>query len=168
MRNRFKGLLVSALISFSPQSALSAEEDYSEVLTTTQKFGDWVVRCEKTNKEENSCVMTHKIVAISTGQEVVQANIAMTPEGTLMTLIFPLGVYLPNGVGLEIVDHVKRQFDITFCMSNGCFVNEILDPELINLLRKKESAFLTVYGGADKPIEVPFSIVGFLDAYKKL
>lgn len=145
-----------------------AQTDITEVTTKTMRFGDWQVRCEKRDSQPETCVMNYSIIAKESGVEIVQANFAKQKEGTLMTLILPLGIYLPPGIQLEIKDHKKYAYPITFCSKDGCFVNEIIGEEAVNLLRKKESATLTLAPTNTQTVELPFSINGFLDAYKKL
>ncbi len=145
-----------------------AQTDVVEVTTKTMRYGDWQVRCEQRNSTAESCVMSLKIVAKDSGTELVQANFAKQEQGTLMTLILPLGIYLPTGVLLDIKDHQKFGFPITFCTRDGCFVNEVVSEETVNLLRKKEQATITIAPVAGQTVELPFSINGFLDAYKKL
>ena len=158
------------ILMFAPAFTVNADEqaDYTELLTTTQRYGDWLLRCEQAKGEKKSCVMLQKITAGSSGQEVLQANLAKMEQGTQMTLIFPLGIYLLPGIEVEVVDHDKRNFPITFCSNAGCFVNHILDEEFVELLRQKENAQITVYMLPDQPIVVPFSIAGFLDAHRAL
>lgn len=160
------GLMLGQLPGFV--SMALAQDDYTEILTTSRTIGDWRVSCEIPRGEEKSCVMVQKVYSGNTGMEVLEANIAKTDKGTLMTLIFPLGVYLPAGVELEVIDHIKQQYEINFCLQNGCYVNQILDQQMVDFLRKKEAATITLNRSADQPVSVPFSIVGFLDAYKEL
>ena len=157
---------LTMLILFS--GGVVAQEDYVETLTTSERFGDWILRCEKVKGEKKSCVMTQQIRVGEARQEILQANFAKTEEGTQMTLIFPLGIFLPKGVQIEIVDHLQKNYQITFCNTSGCFVNQLLEPEMIELLRQKEKARMTVYLAPDTPVDVPFSILGFLDAHRKL
>lgn len=112
--------------------------------------------------------MGSSLVDKKTGREIVQANFAKEDRGTLMTLILPLGVYLIPGVTLDIDDGQSATFPISFCTREGCFVNQLVGDELINSLRKKESATLTFASTATQVVALPFSITGFLDAYKKL
>ena len=164
----FIATIVMALLFM--QSAVAIEQtNLKETKITTMTYGDWHVRCEVNNGEDKSCVMTQKIVSQPNGQELIQANIAKTDKGTLMTIIFPLGVYLPSGVILQIDDFDPVTYNILFCTHDGCFVNEVLDKNTLNLLRKKNGATLKLRAGPEREeVTIPFSITGFLDAYKKI
>ena len=154
-------LLVSVAVAVAPDT-------YIEKSQSIAIYGDWQVQCEFENKKQKSCVMMQKILAQSSKQELIQANIAKIENGTLMTLVFPLGIYLPAGIQIQVEDFAPYKFEIPFCTHEGCFVNAYLDKTLLDQLRKKESAKLLLHASADKVVDVPFSIKGFLDAYKAL
>ncbi|NND81659.1 MAG: invasion associated locus B family protein [Gammaproteobacteria bacterium] len=161
----FNFSLLALLLSMGAQAQ---PEEYTEITTSHQRFGDWIVRCEREKGKDKECVMTQQITSQSTGMSVLQANFAKTEQGTQMTLIFPLGIFLPPGVELEVVDHIKANYSVSFCSASGCYVNQILDNEMLEFLRRKEQANITVYSSPDNPVTVPFSIKGFLDAHRKL
>lgn len=158
-------LAVCATVATAP---VYAQKQISENVTTTYQFGDWRVVCEKQNKAKESCVMLQSIVEQTSGREVIQANFAKHKDGYLMTLKFPIGIYLPPGAGLEIVDHKKLVYPFTFCQTSGCFVNEVVNDEVMNLLRKKEAATITFAPNNQGGVTLPFSLKGFFDAAKKL
>ena len=137
----------------------------SELTVTTDTYGNWQVVCEIARGGEKSCVMSQQYHAARSGKRLLQANIARVAGGTLMTLILPLGIDLPAGVVLQIDEFEPHTFAIQFCIEEGCFINEILDPGLLELLRKKESAKLTIKLSSGETVHPPFSIRGFLDAY---
>lgn len=155
---------------------IAAQTDVVETITKSMRFGDWVVRCEQQNQSQADCVMNMQILDKQSGKELVQANFAKHQASkesnqealTLMTLRLPLGIFLPNGMELEIKDHKKFSYDVTFCDRSGCFVNEYVDKEMIDLLRKKEVAMIRFFANNQQIVELPFSISGFLDAYKQL
>jgi invasion protein IalB len=166
MRLGINLLLLGVLLSVSATGV--AQTSVIETVIKTMRFGDWQVRCEKIGDQIESCVMSFNIIDQKSGTEIGQANFAKNDRGTLMTLVLPLGIYLVPGVTLEVKEYQKFNFPITFCTREGCFVNELVSEEFIDLLRKKEAATLTIGSTATQNVELPFSINGFLDAYKKL
>lgn len=157
-----------AAIGLGVSNLSFAQSDISKTVTTVMKFGDWRVQCQQIDSAEESCVMGSSLVDEKSGQEIVQANFAKNENGTLMTLILPLGVHLIPGVKIDVVDGQSEAFPISFCTREGCFVNQLVSKELVDSLRKKESATLTFASTATQLVALPFSIMGFLDAYKKL
>ncbi|NNC98954.1 MAG: invasion associated locus B family protein [Gammaproteobacteria bacterium] len=135
---------------------------------TTDSYGDWQVICETRRGSEKSCVMRQNYLSATSGERLLEVNIAKTEDGTLMTMILPLGIYIPAGVVLQIDDFEPVRFQISFCTESGCFINEILEHGLLELMRKKISAKLTVEINQGVPVHPPLSISGFLDAYRSI
>jgi invasion protein IalB len=164
--NRIKFIVGFGLLLVVESSL--AQQEVTQLVTTVSRFGDWSVRCEQRNSNPESCVMNLSIVEQKSGTELVQANVARESGDTMMTLVLPLGIYLPGGVKLTVKDHGEFQFPISFCSRDGCFVNEVLEQSTVDLLRKKEQASLTIAPSKTQVVELPFSLTGFLDAFKKL
>lgn len=165
-------LLVAALaLSTSAPNAQTADaspQPNSATLIEDQQIGDWIVRCEQPAEQEPICVMTQQVNRPQSEEPLLQANFARNNELTLMTLQLPLGVYLPNGVIIQVDDFKPRKFDIHFCTQQGCYVNLTIDPEFVTLLRKKIGAKITVFRTDQNYIQAPMSLTGFFDAYKLL
>ena len=162
---KFFTRLIYLLVLMSP--AISLAQD-SEITISIKTFGDWVVRCEAEKGGEKSCVMTSQRIDQSSGQRIIQANVAKVEKGTQMTILMPLGVYLPANPVLQVEEFEPNEMEISFCSHEGCYINVILDKELLDLLRKKENAKLTMEMAAGQPLDIPFTLKGFLDAYRAL
>ena len=161
-------LCCNALLLLNSSQVRANEQAGSEYKETTRIFGDWQVRCEQNQESGDSCVMMQDLYSKANGQRVLQANFAKISEGTLMTLILPLGIYLPGGVTIQIEDFEEYRFEIMFCSQEGCFVNSLVPPQLLEWMRRKERARLTVLFKPDQPVDLPYSISGFLDAHRSL
>lgn len=133
-----------------------------------RRIGDWLVRCEVQENADPICVMTQQVNRPNTQDPLLQANFARNDELTLMTLQLPLGVYLPNGVIIQIDDFEARKFDIHFCTQQGCYVNLTLEPDFVSLLRRKVAAKITLFRTDTDSIEGDMSLTGFYDAYELL
>ncbi len=161
-------LILSILIFSLFAGASHAQDKTQQNIVTLMSFGDWVVRCEQVDKSSEPCTMTQKVVNPETKRVMLEANVAKNGNATLLTMVLPLGVYLPAGLELEVVGWEKRQYSYSFCATSGCFINELVDEKMVEVLRKKEKAMVTLYTSKDEKVIVPISIAGFLDAYKKL
>ena len=89
--------LYAALISASVALNSTASAQDSEITISTKSYGDWQVRCEQQKGADKACVMTQQALVQESGQRLMQANIAKQDGTTKMTLILPLGIYLPAG-----------------------------------------------------------------------
>ena len=145
------------------QSTAFAQD--SERTITTKAIGDWNVRCEQVNGGEKSCVMMQQSFAKNSGQRVIQSNIAKVDGGSLMSILLPLGIYLPAGAKIQFDKQEPIKLLISFCDRDGCFVNQKLDTKLLGQLNNSKSAKITIEINKGLPIEVPFSVNGFSDAY---
>jgi invasion protein IalB len=148
------------------QPAAFSQQDQSNI--TSHSYGDWFVRCETANDEPQSCVMSQQVLAKEGDRQLMQINLAKVEQGVLMTAIFPLGIYLPAGTNLQVDELEKTHFSFEFCTERGCFVNQLLSDELVQLLRKKKTAKFTVAASKDSVVYIPMSITGFLDAFAEL
>lgn len=148
------------------QSTLFAQD--SEVTITTKSFDDWQVRCEQTKGADKSCVMTQQAMVQTSGQRLMQANIAKEGGLTKMTLILPLGINLPAGAVLQIDEKNKTNLVIGFCTQTGCFVNMDLDDTLIRAIGNADAVQVNIHIADGKPVSVPFSPKGFLAAHSSL
>jgi invasion protein IalB len=140
----------------------------SEITISIKTFGDWVVRCEQEQGSEKSCVMTSQSIDESSGQRIMQVNVAKVEKATQMTILLPLGVYLPANPVLQVEEFDPHVLEVSFCSREGCYVNMGLNQTLLDLLRKKENATLTMELVAGQKAKVPFTLNGFLDAYRAL
>ena len=156
------------LLCLSANGVVIAQENVTTLTSKTMTFGAWSVRCETVNDDPETCAMTQAVIAPESKQKIFEVNFAKTERGTQMTIVLPLGIHLPNGLILEVVDWDQKDLPISFCTQSGCFVNQLLDDEFVDLLRKKEKAQVMVWTAPDEKATIPLSIDGFLDAFKKL
>ncbi|NNC98929.1 MAG: invasion associated locus B family protein [Gammaproteobacteria bacterium] len=159
-------LLALLLGAFILQPHAFAEE--SEITFTTRSYGDWQMRCEKAKEAEKTCVMTQQAMVQSSGQRVMQANIAIKGQDTLMTLILPLGIYLPGGAVMAIGEEHSIELLINYCNRSGCIVNHALDTRLIRAMGAAEAVTIKIEISDGQVVNVPLSTKGFFDAHRNL
>ncbi len=157
-------LLFISVICF--QSITFAQD--SVITITTKAIGDWNVRCEQIKGGEKSCVMMQQSFAKSSGQRVIQSNIAKVDGGSLMSILLPLGIYLPAGATIQFDEQKPTKFLISFCDRDGCFVNQKVDKKLLGQLKKSKSAKITIEVNEGQVVDVPFSVNGFTAAFDAL
>ena len=146
----------------------TANAQDSEVTITTKSHGDWQVRCEKAKGADKSCVMTQQALVETSGQRLMQANIAKKAEDTLMTLILPLGTFLPAGAVMQIGESDPTNLTISFCAQNGCFVNQTLDDKMLREMNAEATVTVKIQISNGQSVDVPISTKGFTDAHRGL
>ncbi len=147
-----KPLALIALLS-GLWPAFSAAED--------QKFDDWLLKCDKRCAIQQGLQNPEK-PAIQYGIQIVKNQ-----DQYVAAFNFPLGVYLPRGVGIEAGDQ-KGEFPFVVCLPGGCQGMLILNDELINAFKMKKDLKVRFYITGDKPNEIRFSLKGFTSALEAL
>jgi invasion protein IalB len=144
------------------QSTVHAQD--SEVTVSTKSFGDWQVRCE----QDKICVMQQQAIVQDSGQRLMQVNIAVQDDITKMTLILPLGIYLPGGAVMQIDDKDISELEISFCSQAGCVINQDLDRKWLKSLSDSDAAQVKIEFSPGEVVNVPFSTKGFTAAQASL
>jgi invasion protein IalB len=86
----------------------------------------------------------------------------------LMRVLAPLGVLLPNNLGLRVdsVDIGKVSF--VRCLPNGCVAEVIVNDDLMNKLRNGHTATFIIFQTPEEGIGIPVSLKGFGEGFDKL
>lgn len=124
--------------------------------------GNWKLTCE------NRCVISQGLKA-SDSNVLYGITVSRLQEGDAMVaqINLPLGVYLPQGIGLK-VGKVRHESPVTTCLPKGCVAIIKLDRETLDALKKESDLGLRFYLTEKRPKEITFSLRGFDDAYKAL
>ncbi len=156
-------LLFAALavpVAFPPAPRAQGTEE------TSQKFGDWTLKCRGT-AAAGACVLVQDIIFRQSGKRVLNVSIvgAGQKNGYVVAVTAPLGILLPAGLTLVIDDAEAVKFPLRLCNVNGCqgsfpFANDV--KELFYGAQKGQVMFRQPNG---RPLRVNFSLNGFKDAF---
>ena len=143
----FLGLLLSAVVAQAKEEAI----------------GDWRLVCDQ------ACVLAQGLANPDKPGVVYALQVSKIESGkqTLLQLNFPLGVYLPPGLGFSVAN-IKRELPMTVCLPVGCRAILGLDSELLTALKSADKAFVRFYLSEKNPVEIAFSLKGFGEGYNKL
>lgn len=89
-------------------------------------------------------------------------------QARLLRVLAPLGVLLPNGLGLNIDGANIGRVAFVRCLPNGCVAEVVLDDELITKLTTGKSAIFFVFKTPEEGIGIPVSLKGFGDGFAQL
>jgi len=166
---RFVFLLLLPMLSVSIFSvSILASAQTSEVTITTSNFGDWKSRCEQIKGQAKNCVITQQAVVQESGQRLMQANVVSQNSDPKMTLILPLGFYLPAGAKMQIGENSSRELVVNSCIQAGCIVNLDLDGLLVRALTGGDSVHVVIQIKDGQDVKIPLSMTGFRDALQSL
>jgi len=89
-------------------------------------------------------------------------------QARLLRVLAPLGVLLPNGLGLNIDGNNLGFVEFVRCLPNGCVAEVIMDDELISQLSSGSNAIFVVFRTPEEGIGIPVSLSGFGDGFSAL
>ena len=89
-------------------------------------------------------------------------------EADIMRVLAPLGVLLPNGLGLDVDGKDIGRAYFVRCFQDGCYAEVILQGELLETLRNGKTATFIVFQTPEEGIGIPVDLSGFQDGYTKI
>lgn len=127
-------------------------------------YGNWKYSCK-----QGECVIKQGLKDNARPEIIYGSQFQLMREGnnTSMTLLFPLGIYLPPGVGLK-VGNEARDVPMAVCLPRGCEALIVPDPALLDALRNEKSFKVRFYTFTNTPAEIEFSLDGFTEAYEAM
>jgi len=153
----------------TPQGGAEAPPELTE-----RQFKDWLVRCGRPDQQgPEVCEMQQEQVDRQdrTVMAVAVGKVPGSSEVGLLILL-PLGILLPAGVTMRIDDGAEIPLEVQRCERQGCRIERILEPDLLNRLKAGTKA--TVYFEAVDPqgerqrLGVPISLLGFTAALNEV
>lgn len=135
------------------------------------RFGDWELRCEKpTGASSEQCALLQSVVAEDKSNVNLVVIVLKTSDGKgrLLRTIAPLGVLLPNGLGLKIDDTEIGRAGFVKCLPSGCVAEVAMDDKLVEQFRNGRTATFVIYQIPDEGIGLPLTLQGFKDGFAKL
>lgn len=154
---------IAALI-FSAPSILAQEVSPN---SQTEVFADWTVRCG-TYKAGRSCSLQQIQRQSGTSKQVLAIYVRALANEDRMTIVVPLGVFLPAGVDLKIGGELTAQIAFTICRDTGCVAQIPLDEKILAALQSGNAGAAVVRTADGKEIALPISMSGFADAWARL
>ena len=145
-----------------------------QVELTERQIQDWMVRCGRPEgQEQEVCEMQQQqvdsedrtVMAVAVGRVPGTSNVGLL-------ILLPLGILLPAGVTMQIDGGAAIPLEVERCEREGCRIERILEPDLLNRLKAGTKA--TVFFQAVDPqgkrqrLGVPISLLGFTAALNEV
>ena len=135
------------------------------------QYGDWQMSCDTPpGASFEQCALIQNVSAEdqpNVGLSVIVLKTA-DKQARLLRVLAPLGVLLPNGLGLNIDGANIGRVAFVRCLPNGCVAEVVLDDELIGKLTTGKSAIFFVFKTPEEGIGIPVSLNGFGDGFAQL
>jgi invasion protein IalB len=135
------------------------------------KYGDWEIRCETpAGSSAEQCALIQSVVAEDKSNVNLVVIVLKTVDGKsrLLRVIAPLGVLLPNGLGLKIDETDIGRAGFVKCLPTGCVAEVVMDDKLIDQLRTGKMATFIIHQVPEEGIGLPLNLQGFKEGYAKL
>ena len=160
--------IAAGIIALASQSPAIAQQQDGNVRST---HGAWSIVCDKPGGALNEqCIMMQSVVAEDRPEIGLFVAVLRTADGKaeLMRVMAPLGVLLPNGLGLFVDGEDKGRAYFMRCLNDGCWSEVILDDTLKTTLRGGSSATFVVFQTPEEGIGIPVDLSGFGEAFDAL
>ncbi|MCI4660741.1 MAG: invasion associated locus B family protein [Neomegalonema sp.] len=139
-----------------------------------ESHGAWEVRCTEGsgkcyiqqiwNNAEGTPAVAIRISKLAT--PISSGNATIVAMGSVIT---PLGVFLPNGLGLKVDSDTPQVAPFVRCFRLGCVAEPPISDTLIEKFKAGSTATFLVRGNtSEPPIEAPLSLSGFTAAFDAL
>ena len=129
----------------------------------------WITECD--DQEEGSvCSVEHTILLSKTRQRLVTVTFKTEPDAPLPALMIqlPLGLFLPDGVELQIDAQPSQHLPIQTCNDKGCYAGSTVSKEMLASLMAGEGLTVTFRSLTKEVMTVPVPLAGFGPAYQKV
>ncbi|WP_374621001.1 invasion associated locus B family protein [Devosia sp.] len=163
--NRLLASLVAAALAVTASPGAFAQG------VVKAQFGDWQMSCDTPpGASYEQCALIQNVTAEdqpNVGLSVIVLKTA-DKQARLLRVLAPLGVLLPNGLGLNIDGQDIGRVAFVRCLPNGCVAEVVLDDELIGKLSAGQSALFVVFRTPEEGVGIPVSLNGFGDGFAQL
>lgn len=163
------GIMVSTLL-MSALPGVPSAASYAQGIVKSQ-HGDWQMSCDTPpGASFEQCAIIQNVTAENqpnVGLSVIVLKTA-DQQARLLRVLAPLGVLLPNGLGLNINGTDMGRVAFVRCLPNGCVAEVIMDDGLIETLSAGGTAIFVVFKTPEEGIGIPVSLNGFGDGFAAL
>lgn len=166
----FAAVLLTAVLSLNSSSVL-AQTNPGQSGTLRSQHGAWSILCDKpAGAKTEQCALIQNVIAADRPELGLSVVVLKTADNKarILRVLAPLGVLLPNGLGLNIDGKDIGRAYFVRCFEDGCYAEVILDDELIDTFRKGSAATFIVFQTPEEGVGIPVELEGFSDGFNKL
>ena len=161
-----------AQVARAAEGAATAPQDAAGGLgQLKQKYGDWELRCETpAGAAKEQCALLQSLAADDRPNVNLMVITLRTADkkSRLLRINAPLGILLPNGLGLQIDQTDVGRAGFVRCLPTGCVAEVIMDDKLVDQLRNGKTATFIIYQTPEEGIGIPMTLAGFGQGFDAL
>ncbi|MDE1993490.1 MAG: invasion associated locus B family protein [Rhizobiaceae bacterium] len=139
--------------------------------TVRSSHGAWSVVCDKpAGAATEQCALMQNVIAEDRPEVGLSVVVLKTADrkSKILRVLAPLGVLLPNGLGLNVDGKDIGRAYFVRCFSDGCYAEVVLEDELLKTLRSGATATFIVFQSPEEGIGIPVDLKGFAEGYDAL
>ncbi len=163
MRAAISALALVALLSQPAQAQMAGQ--------VRSEHGAWTVVCDKpAGAADEQCAMMQNVVAEDRPEVGLSVVVLRTADNKaeILRVLAPLGVLLPNGLGLNVDGRDIGRAYFVRCFADGCYAEVILEKQLLDTLRQGKNATFIVFQTPEEGIGIPVDLSGFAAGFDSL
>jgi invasion protein IalB len=139
--------------------------------TVRSNHGAWSVVCDKpAGASAEQCALMQNVIAEDRPEVGLSVVVLKTADrkSKILRVLAPLGVLLPNGLGLNVDGKDIGRAYFVRCFADGCYAEVVLEDELLKTFRSGASATFIVFQTPEEGIGIPVDLKGFAEGYDAL
>ena len=168
-----RSVLSATIAGFAFAAALTAA--VQPVAAQTGKVrsthGAWSIICDTpAGATAEQCAMMQNVVAEDRPEIGLSVVVLRTADNKaeILRVLAPLGVLLPNGLGLNVDGKDIGRAYFVRCFQDGCYAEVILEKPLLDTLKAGSSATFIVFQTPEEGIGIPVELNGFEEGFAAL
>jgi len=153
-------VMVASVAAFAQQSGV-----------VRSKHGEWRMVCDKpAGADSEQCALMQNVIADDRPDVGLSVVVLRTADGKaeILRVLAPLGVLLPNGLGLYVDGKDIGRAYFVKCFGDGCMAEVILEEPLLSTLRAGKSATFIVFQTPEEGIGIPVDLAGLAEGFDAL
>ena len=139
--------------------------------TANSRHGAWSIIFDvPPGASSEQCALMQNVVAEDRPEVGLSVVVLKTADNKarILRVLAPLGVILPNGLGLNIDGKDMGRASFVRCVSDGCFAEVILKDDLLSTLQGGQNATFIIFASPEEGIGIPVDLTGFGEGFRKL
>lgn len=136
-----------------------------------ETHGAWNMVCDTPpGASSEQCALMQNVLAEDRPEVGLSVVVLRTADrkSEILRVLAPLGVLLPNGLGLNIDGQDIGRAYFVRCFQDGCYAEVILDEKLVGALKTGKIATFIVFQTPEEGIGIPVDLNGFAEGYAKI
>lgn len=162
----FAGLLIAAAVLTAAPARAQAQKG-----SVKSTHGAWSIVCDTPpGASSEQCAMIQNVVASDRPEMGLSVVVLKTADkkARILRVLAPLGVLLPNGLGLNVDGKDIGRAYFVRCFEDGCYAEVILEDKLLNTLETGKAATFIVFQTPEQGIGIPVDLNGFKEGFDAL